>query len=383
MAPHYTPDGSWFWDGTRWIPAGELLSPPPAAPTPVSVTPGGAGWGWKHWVAAAVAALLVASVTVGLVALRPGRRGVQAPQTLAVPPAESIFALPFTDAVDSAAFQGTMTHDGVTDSVAGLLDFSPGRALQVTLFRGGVETGQFLDCAGVQYQLQDLGGNWIATPQVSLIDSALGWAGGPPPPGLRVAGWEEIAGQTAWQLHSSSGATWWIGAPTGHPLRFTFRSSRMKLALTFDQFDMQPAITVPPPSSVSTAAVQGIPGAVVSAPGLAVEINAVDPAPRGLPAPPAGYAYKALDLSYQNDEAGPARFDNPITLTDAYGAEYQEAAGVEMAPTLPRHQILAAGETVSGWDVFLVAQGTWDLTLLVGPPPAHQSFDFLVSIPLS
>ena len=386
MHPHYTPDGSWYWTGTRWIPTAELLSPtssqtsgPDTGPTAHAAP----RLRWKPWLAAALAALLVATVSVGVATYRPGRRGAPAPAPLSVPPAPAIFALPFTDNVESAAFQGTLTHGGETDLVAGVLDFTPGRALQATLYRGGAEVGEFLDCVGIQYQLQEPGGSWVATPQVSPIDSALGWAGGPPPTGLRVAGWQEVAGQMAWRLESSSGAEWWIGAPTGHPLRFTYRGSQWKLTLTFDQFDNQLPVTAPPPSSVSTVAVEGVPGAVVSAPGLAVQIDALDLAPRGLPSPPPGYQYKALDLSYQNQGSSPVTFDNPFTLTDAYAAEYQEASGVQMTPALPRHQILAAGQTVTGWDVFVVTRGTWDLTLLVGPPQGQRNADYLVTIPLS
>jgi hypothetical protein len=300
-----------------------------------------------------------------------------------VPPAESIFSLPFTDDVDSTALQGTLTRGGVTDTVVGVLDFAPGRALQVTLYRGTNEVGEFLDCAGIGYQLQQPGGPWVATPQISFIDRALGWAGGPPPPGLRVAGWEAEAGETAWHLESSSGASWWIGARTGRPLRFSYRSSQGKLDLTFGGFNGQPALTVPPPGNVSTQAVQGAPGAVVIAPGLAVEIEAIDTAPAGLTSPPAGYQYKALFLSYQNNAPVPIRFDNAFTLTDAYGAVYQEVSGVQMTPALPRDQSLDPAQAVSGWDLFLVMRGTYDLTLQLGPPPDQQNDDFLVSIPLS
>lgn len=299
-----------------------------------------------------------------------------------MPSAQSIFALPFTDEVDSAAMQGTLTHAGVTETVAGVLDFAPGHALQVTLYQGSAEVGEYLDCAGIGYHLQ-AGGAWVATPQPSLIDRALGWAGGPPPPGLRVAGWESEASETAWHLESSSGAQWWIGARTGHPLRFSERTSRWKLALTFSGFNDQPALTVPPPGSVSTQAVQGTLGAVVTAPGLAVEIEAVDPDPQGLPSPPAGYQYKALFLSYQNNAPEPIRFVNAFTLTDAYGAVYQKAPGVQLAPALPLTQTLDPAQAISGWDVFTVARGTYDLTLQLGPPPGRRNVDFLVTIPLS
>ena len=120
----------------------------------------------------------------------------------------------------------------------------------------------------------------------------------------------------------------------------------------------------------------------MTAPGLAVEIEAVDPDPRGLPSPPAGYQYKALFLSYQNDSPQPISFNNAFTLTDAYGAAYPEAPAVQMPPALPGDQSLSSGEAVSGWDLFLVARGTYDLTLRVGPPP-NQHNDFPVTIPLS
>ncbi len=384
MHPHYTPDGSWFWTGTRWIPADQVQCSPdvPARPPGAasSVQPGPR---WQPWLAAALTALLVASVTVAVVAFRSGGRGGRAPEALAVPPAQSIFSLPFTDDVDSAAIQGTLTRGGVTETVAGVLDFAPGRALQVTLFRGTTVAGEFLDCAGIGYQLQEPLGPWVATPQVSLIDLALGWAGGPPPPGLRVAGWEAAAGETAWHLASSSGGQWWIGARTGHPLRFLYRSPQWTLALTFSGFDHQLALTVPPPGSVSTQSVQGAPGTVVTAPGLTVEIDTVDPAPPGLPSPPTGYRYTALLVSYQNDGTEPIKFENDFTLTDAYGADYQEAIGVHIAPALPEEQTLGPAQAVSGWDVFVVARGTYDLTLQVGPPPDQQNVDYLVTIPLS
>lgn len=390
MPPHYTPDGSWFWTGTRWIPAEQVEAtyrpsePDPAsAAGPLNPSPARRRVRRQPWLAAAVTILLLASVTVGVAVLRSeGRRG-GTPQTLAVPPAESIFSLPFTDDIDSAALEGTLTRGGATDTVAGVLDFAPGHALHVTLSRGTTEVGEFLDCAGIGYQLQEPGGPWVATPQISLIDRALGWAGGPPPAGLRVAGWEAEAGETAWHLESSTGASWWIGARTGRPLRFSYRSSQWKLALTFDGFNGQPALTVPPPGNVSTQAVQGAPGAVVIAPGLAVDLEAIDTTPPGLPSPPAGYRYTALFLSYQNNAQEPIRFDNAFTLTDAYGAVYQEAGGLHLAPALPWGKSLDPAQAVSGWDVFVVARGTYDLTLQLGPPPDQQNDDFLVTIPLS
>ncbi len=382
MHPHYTPDGSWFWTGTRWIPADQVQTPPPE-PAPVAPQPAWRGFRWQPWLAAALAALLVVSVSAGLVVSRAAGRGMTLPQTLAVPAADSIFSLPFTDDVDSTALQGTLTRGGVTDTVVGVLDFAPGRALQATLYRGSTEIGEFLDCAGIGYQLQEPGGPWVATPQISFIDRALEWAGGPPPPDLRVAGWEAEAGETAWHLESSSGASWWIGARTGRPLRFSYRSAQGKLVLTFGGFNGQPALTVPPPGNVSTQAVQGAPGAVVSAPGLAVEIEAIDTAPGGLAPAPTGYQYKALFLSYQNNAPVPIRFDNAFTLTDAYGAVYQEAGGVQMTPALPREQSLGPAQAVSGWDLFVVRRGTYDLTLVLGPPPDQQNDDFVVSIPLS
>lgn len=381
MPPHYSPDGTWFWTGTRWIPADQVQNPPPA-PIATEPAPRRPAWRRRHSVAAALVAVLVVSVSLGIVTMRPGRGGKPAPQTLAVPPAQTIFSLPFTDGLDSAEFEGTLTHARVTETVIGVLDFAPGRALHAALYEGRTAVGEILDCAGVDYQLQEPGGPWVATPQVSDIDSALGWAG-VPPPGLRVAGWQVVGGETAWDLKSSSGAEWWIGARTGHPLRFKYRSSGWNLALRFDGFNNDSPITVPPRVDVSTAALQGSPGAVVAGPGLAVKIDAVDLAPRGLPAPPAGYLYKALYLSYWNRAPAPTRLDNPFTLTDAYGAVYPEASGVQVAPALPRHQTLAPGQAVSGWDVFLVARQAWALTLQVGPPPGRQNADFLITIPLS
>ena len=386
MRPQYSSDGSRYWTGSRWIPADQVLNAPPA---PVPVTPPatrvGAAWHRPRVLASALAALLVvglvaAAVSGGAVVARHDER---ATPPLAVPPAATILSLPITDGVRSAALSGTLTRAGVTEAVAGIIDFTPARALALTLMRGGAQVAETLDCAGIGYSLTQPGGSWVASPQISTIGAVMGWAGGPPPQGLRVAGRQMISGQRVWHLTSSSGAGWWIAASTGRPLRFTYPSAGGKLELTFDGFGAQPAMTAPPPGQVSTVVLTGAPGKVVTAPGLALDLSVVNRTPRGLPTPPPGYRYLALSLTYQNLSPAPVKLDSVFTLTGAYGATYPEASWLMVAPALPELQEVGPGQQVSGWDVFLVATGARGLMLRVGPPPEQQDVDFLVSIPVS
>lgn len=374
--PHYTPDGAWFWTGATWIPAADVLLPraAPGPPAPVALP---SGPRWRIWLSAAVAAVLVAVVTAGVLMSRP------AGQPGPTPPADRIFALPFTHHVGSVGMRGTLTGEGVTEGVNGVVAFTPDRALHVTLNVGGAYVGEYLDIDGIDYQTQEPGGPWDAGTPVSLIDRALGWAGGPPPPGLRVVGHQQVAGEPAWHLVSPSGRGWWIGAQTGHPLRFAVRNQQWALDVTFRGFGAQPAIMAPPQSNVSTLPIQGAVGTIISAPQMSMEVDAVQPAPAMLGSPPNGYRYQAIDLSYRNDGQEPVTFDNAFTLTGDHGAQYEQSPNVQMAPILPHDELLQPGQTVSGWDIFVVSRDARDLTLRVGPQADEQNVDFLVSIPLS
>jgi hypothetical protein len=320
--------------------------------------------------------VLLAAVTVGAVARRPGGYPVS------FPPAVRVFDLPFADHVSSAGMRGSLTIQGSVLTVAGALDFTPDRALHVTLYLGGPYIGEYLDTDGIGYQTQEPGGPWDEGTPVSFIDAALGWAGGPPPPGLHVVGQQVVRGERAWHLESSSRAAWWIGAASGHPLAFAYRSPQWALSLTFREFGTQAAIMAPPESNVSTLPVEGALHTIVSAPEMSIEVNAVRPVPPVLGSPPPGYRYEALDLSYRNTGPEPVTFDNAFTLTGDHGAQYAQTESVEMAPVLPRNLVLQPGQLVSGWDVFVVSRGDHDLILRAGPQADEEGLDFLVSIPL-
>lgn len=371
--PRYTPDGRWYWTGSAWIPAADVFNQRSAAAAPPPPAP--AASHLRIWLSAALAVLLAVGVTVGLIVSRPGAHSPP-------PAADRIFTLPFTDHVGAADMTGTLTTQGVTESVTGVLEFTPDRAMHVTLYVGGAYVGEYLDAGGIDYQAGEAGGPWVAGTPVSLIDSVLGWTGGPPPAGLRVLGRQTVAGQTAWHLRAASGAEWWIGAATGHPLRFSFQNG-LTLSLTFGQFGNRPAIKAPPPSNISTLPIPGALRTVITAPQMSMEVNAVEAAPRGLRPPPHGYHYEALHVAYENDGPEPITFANNFTLTGAHGAQYEQSPDVQLAPVLPRGQVLAAGQAISGWDVFVVAAHARDLTLRVGPQTGEENVDFLVSIPLS
>ncbi len=321
--------------------------------------------------------LLVAGITVGVMAHRP------AGQSGPAPAAARILALPFADHVGSAGVRGTLTDQGVIERVGGTLDFAPDRALHATLHVGAAYVGEYLDIGGIGYQTHEPGGPWAAGTPESPIDDALGWVGGPPPPGLRVVGEQQVAGEPAWHLASFSGAEWWIGAQTGHPLRFTYRTQQWALDLTFGGFGGQPAIMAPPQSNVSTLPIQGGVGTVITAPQMSMEVNSMQSAPPLLGTPPGGYRYQALNLSYQNEGPEPVTFENAFTLTGDHGTQYGRTDSVEMAPMLPANVVLAPGQLISGWDIFVVSRSAHDLTLRVGPQTEEQNVDFLVSIPLS
>jgi len=376
--PRYTPDGTWYWTGDRWIPAAEVLRPlpGPARAAPPAVEQRGLSGRWRPWLSGALAVVLVAAVTVGVLARRPALHSAPAP------PAGRLFDLPFAHQVSSAGLRGTVTTEGIVETVTGVIDLTPARALHVVLHVGGAYLGEYLDSGGIGYQTQEAGGPWVAGTPVSFIDEALGWTGGPPPSGLRVVGDPVKAGERSWHLESSSGAQWWIGARTGDPLAFFYRNQQWALRLSFAGFGSQPAIMTPPQSNVSTLPVEGALRTAVTAPQMSIEVNAVQQAPPVLGSPPPGYRYEALQLSYQNDGPEPVTFDNSFTLTGEEGAQYQQSDSVDMTPTLPRNLILQRGQEVSGWDVFVVGRDTHDLTLRVGPQTDEENLDFLVSIPL-
>lgn len=319
----------------------------------------------------------MAAVTGGVLARGPFGHPAQSP------PATRIFALPFAHHVASAGVRGTLTTLGAIEEVSGTLDFTPDRALHVVVYVGGAYVGEYLDIGGIDYQTEEPGGPWDAGTPVSPIDGALGWAGGPPPPGLRVVGQEQVAGEPAWHLVSLSGAGWWIGVRTGHPLRFVYRNQQWALDLTFRGFGGQPALMAPPQSNVSTMPIRGAVGAIVAAPEMSIEVNAIQPTPPMLGAPPSGYRYVALELSYQNAGPEPVTFDNVFTVTGDHGAQYEQSQTVQMAPILPHNLLLQPGQQVSGWDVFVISRDASNLMLRVGPQTDEQSVDFLLSIPLS
>lgn len=374
--PRYTPDGRWFWTGVRWVPAADVLNPAPPQPPPAP-PPAPPSRPWRVWIAASLAVLLAVGATAGLVATTRPHPGP------AHPPASRIFDLPFTDRVGSAGIFGTLTLPGVVESITGAVDFTPDRALHATMYVGGAYIGEVLDSGGIGYETVEPGGPWTAETAVSLVDSALGWTGGPPPAGLHVSGRQTNGADPVWRLASRSGAQWWIDGKTGRPLRFADNTQEFRLRLGFREFGIQPAIMAPPPSNVSTLPVPGELGKVVAAPRMSLEVTAVKQAPRGLGPPPPGYRYEALRIRYENDGSEPVAFENAITLTGDHGAQYRQPSGVRLRPALPDGRLMQPGSATTGWDVFVVADHAQHLLLRAGPQTSDQDVDFLVSIPVS
>lgn len=372
--PRYTPDGRWFWTGEIWIPAVDVLNQRQAPVAPPPPPPKPAGPRWRVLISAALVVLLAAGVTVGLLVDRPGAHPTS-------PSAAHIFNLPFGDHVGSAGMTGTLDNQGVTEVVTGAIEFAPDRGLHATLYVGGAYVGEYLDSGGIDYESEEPGGPWVASAPVSLIDNVLGWAGGPPPAGLRVLGRQTVAGEPAWHLKAASGAEWWIGAATGHPLRFSYENG-WAITLTFRDFGLQQQITAPPRSNISTLPIPGTLRTMINAPEMSMEVDSVESAPRGLGPPPQGYRFEALHVAYENDGPDPITFGNDFTLTGAHGVQYEQSADVQLSPVLPRGQVMTPGQAVSGWDVFVVAVHARDLTLRVGPQTGEEDVDFLVSIPL-
>ncbi|MGH7910127.1 MAG: DUF4352 domain-containing protein [Candidatus Dormibacteraceae bacterium] len=378
--PRYTPDGRWFWTGAAWVPGREVLrggSPPPP-PSPPIATPRPRGPVATRQVLVAVIlalVLLAARAAPALLTRSPGVEEV-------APVADTVFAMPFTDRVRSADLQGWLIDGSGTITLQGEIDFTPERALHVTRSLGGAYVGECLDAGGVDYQTQQRGGPWQAVTPVSPVDQYLGWAGGPPPPHLRVLGRETVDGQAAWHLRSRSGGDWWIAAATGRPLRYAYRSRQLEMALTFGHFGDASAIATPPASNVTTAPIGGALGTIIVAPEASLGVLAVQVSPAGSGPPPRGVRYQAVYVRYENDDPDPITFENAFTLTATDGSQYTQTGTVEVSPVLPRTRVLQPGERVSGWDVFVVARGAAPLTLRAGPPLDEQKVDFLVSVPL-
>ena len=79
IPPQYSPDGTWFWTGTGWIPAssvlGHTLQPPPQfapSPTPAAPRPRPRS---RRWQAVAGVIGVAALVVAATVAPRPARSG--------------------------------------------------------------------------------------------------------------------------------------------------------------------------------------------------------------------------------------------------------------------------------------------------------------------
>lgn len=71
-APQYSPDGKWWWDGSRWVPAQQSPVTPPGAPIP----PSRRASRWPWFVGGAVALVVLLGVCVAAV----GNSGGSKPQ---------------------------------------------------------------------------------------------------------------------------------------------------------------------------------------------------------------------------------------------------------------------------------------------------------------
>ncbi|MFZ0218143.1 MAG: hypothetical protein WAM30_19585 [Candidatus Dormiibacterota bacterium] len=388
--PQYTPDGRWFWNGTAWIPAAGVLGPaPPPPPAPPAVPRTRLRLQrWHAIVAAAIVAALVIAATVGIAfdvaAHRPP------PPTPTPPPAGKVFEMPITSGLRSASVTEVQRNPYGTIHASGEITFNPNRAFELVATDGGQPVGQDIDVDGIDYTRYDPTSPWRATDPLSDEDMTLGWAGDAPPPNLRVTGLESVGGESAWHLVDGGGDNWWIGARSGHPLQFEFKGTGLDQTITFSRFDRQNAIQPPQKSQVSTTQYSGRIGTPVVSPLSTVDVTQVKLDPPGIIAPPIGYRYLGVQLSYRNTAADVATFDNQLAISAPDGSLYSQDSLTQVSPALPMFQNVASGQTVAGWDVFVVAAQAKSLLLRFPAPadlnanaPANQNVDYLISIDLA
>ncbi len=408
----YSPDGRWYWDGTRWlpVPAGQLPFPtgpaqptgignqswaptpppvvaPPEAPQP-SPTPAPTIVARAPQVhapkrlrpylvgiaIALVALLMLGGVGTGaLIAIRNHQTAVPS----SAPGAQAIFEMPFTKGVRSARFHEVENAGWTTSDGSGVIEFSPAHAFSESLsskygvFQRAVEVG------GVTYQA--IAGDKYRADDTELTHfQDLGWDGNPLFEPLQLIAQTSVAGQQAWVLkeaHSSN--RWIVGEQTGDPLEAILYGND---TYTFSDWGNAPAIKAPPATAISTGRYSGSASDPVVAPAATVKVLGTQVDSTAGRGDPPGFQNVALEISYENTAASASDFDNVISLVSSDGV-FAQSTYTTMTPAFQSGTGVSPGQTITGWDGFMVPKQATDFHLLFGEQvDQSQSVDYLISI---
>ncbi|MBO0707972.1 MAG: hypothetical protein J2P44_06365 [Candidatus Dormibacteraeota bacterium] len=393
----YSPDGRWYWDGTRWLPVPPLASPgrldgmgtrswapPPAAmaevapPLQVEAPPAPHRPRRRSSLVgvaiAAVALIVLGSVgSVAVIAIRGRLPTVPG----SAPSAQAIFEMPYTDGVRSARFRVSGHAAGSTWTGSGVIEFAPEHAFSQTLrdpatgtvFEQDVETG------GVAYSAQ-AGSRYRATDYEVNDFGFIGWDGRPAPRQLEVTGQTRLEGQQAWVLKEAGTSDKWVVAEhTGDPLEAVVSGYD---TYTFSDWNRAPAIRAPAASEISSGLYSGSGSAPAVAPAATVRVlkARVDSNGGG---DPTGFRTVALDISYKNTASSASNFDNDPSLVSSDGV-FGDTTSTALSPPLQAARV-ARGQTVTGWDAFVVPRQATRFHFLFGEQLDQEAdLDYLISI---
>ena len=416
-APYqYSPDGYWYWDGTRWIavqvgqpplpgaasqpggignaswaPNPPPMPPPAAAPSPVpqaqmSATnvapprvPRVPTTARRRPYLVGLAIALAALVVLGgagsglVIAIRNHQTAV--PNS--APSAQSVFEMPFTKGIRSARFHEVEKAGGSTFDGSGVIDFTPEHGFSESLSSQYGVFERSLEVGGVTYE-QITGDKWKAVDTEPTHFQDLGWDGTPLADHLVIAAQTTVAGQQAWVLKEQHSTNEWIvGEQTGDPLEAILYGHD---TYTFSDWGKAPAIKAPPASAVSTGRYSGSGSGPVVAPAATVTVLAAQVDSTASNDDPAGFQNVAVKLSYQNTAASASDFDNLISLVSADGV-FATSSYTTLSPGLENGTGVSPGQTITGWDGFMVPKGATSFHLLFGEQADQsQTLDYLISI---
>lgn len=399
MAPkQYSPDGRWYWDGTRWLPVPPLADPgqgdgmgarpwaPPRAPMaglppPLAVeTPLGPHSAPRRRPSLlGVSVVLVALIVLGSVAsVAVATRGRPPSVPGTTPTAQSIFEMPYTEGVRSARFRVSGHAAGSTWTGSGVIEFSPQHAFSQTLSDSSTGTvfEQDVEAGGVGYSAQ-AGSRYRATDAEVNDFGFIGWDGRPAPRQLEVTGQTRFDGQQAWVLKEAGTPDEWVVAEhTGDPLEAVVSGYD---TYTFSDWNRAPEIRAPAASEISSGLYSGSGTAPAVAPAATVRVlkARVDASIGG--GTPTGFRAVALDISYKNTAASASNFDNVPSLVSSDGV-FGNTADTALSPPLQAARV-DRGQTVTGWDAFVVPRQATRFHLLFGEQLDQEAIlDYLISI---
>lgn len=379
--PRYSPDGRWYWTGSRWIPAESVFGPDPEAPAPApapAAEPPGPPPRWRRRLsrAAAGAGALIAVILVTTIGVSTAWRGGA---TLPSPPARQIFDAPFTSGLKDARVR-VHTDDGLTSE--GVMLFTPDRGLHLKVSADRYPIQETIDLHGISYERQPATDTrWKVQDSPSATFHDTGWDDRDPPGGLQVNGLDRVGADLAWHLTAEDGYEWWIRVRDGYPLRVVRHTEGATTTYVFDRFNSGGRIQVPSDDQVSTSLAHGRVGDVLQVPSVQAQVSQVNPRFQSSTPPRPGNRYVVAYLIVTNTGSEPVEFDGLLNATDETGFQYPNDSYLAPDPPLGADEVLP-GQSLQGWLSYEVPNGARELTLRIPPPAEQTDGDYLFSISL-